>query len=256
MMEYKKSKRGTRFAVKNQSSIAISLTEVTKSYTIHHEKPTLVEHLINGRNESFNALEDVNLEIKKGEKIGIIGPNGSGKTTLLKIIAGITSPTVGTVKTSGMVVSLIDLEAGFHPDLTGEQNIYLNGMLLGMGKKEISERIIKIINFADIGRFIDAPLFTYSEGMKLRLGFSVVVHSDPDIILLDENLGVGDEEFKKKSYAKIQEFFRKGVSIVMISHDLRFIGEYSSRIIWMEKGSIHKEGSPLKIIKSYLAFNN
>ncbi|OGM56084.1 hypothetical protein A3E15_03690 [Candidatus Woesebacteria bacterium RIFCSPHIGHO2_12_FULL_42_9] len=252
MMEYKKSKRVTRFAAKNQNSTVITLTEVTKSYTIHHEKPTLVEHLINGRNESFNALEDINLEIKKGEKIGIIGPNGSGKTTLLKIIAGITSPTMGIVKTSGMIVSLIDLEAGFHPDLTGEQNIYLNGMLLGMGKKEISGRIKKIINFADIGRFIDAPLFTYSEGMKLRLGFSVVVHSDPDIILLDENLGVGDEEFRKKSFNKIQEFFRKGISIIIVSHYLDFIKKYCNRAIWLDNGVIKRDGKPINIIGQYL----
>src|SRR3990167_10056105 len=176
MMEYKKSKRVTRFAAKNQNSTVITLTEVTKSYTIHHEKPTLVEHLINGRNESFNALEDINLEIKKGEKIGIIGPNGSGKTTLLKIIAGITSPTMGIVKTSGMIVSLIDLEAGFHPDLTGEQNIVLNGMLLGMTRAEIAKKHQAIVRFAGIGQFIDAPLYTYSSGMMLRLGFAVAVH--------------------------------------------------------------------------------
>ena len=236
----------------NNTIKVIELTGVTKGYTLHHEKPTLVEHLINDRNESFNALEDINLEIKKGEKVGLIGLNGSGKTTLLKIIAGITSPTTGTVRTSGTVVSLIDLEAGFHPDLTGEQNIYLNGMLLGMRRKEISRKINKIIKFADIGQFIDTPLFTYSEGMKLRLGFSVVVHSDPDIILLDENLGVGDEEFRKKSFNKIQEFFRKGISIIIVSHYLDFIKKYCNRAIWLDNGVIKRDGKPINIIGQYL----
>src|SRR3972149_12073641 len=139
-------------------NLAIKLEGVTKRYTIHHEKPTLAEQLINGKKESFLALKDINIEITKGEKVGIIGANGSGKTTILQIIAGITTPTEGTIVTRGKVVSLIDLEAGFHPDLTGEQNIYLNGMLLGMRKEEIDGKLKKIIAFADIDTFIDAPL--------------------------------------------------------------------------------------------------
>ena len=163
--------------MKHKNTFAVKLTNISKHYIIHHEKPTLVERVINGKNEKFKALDNINLEVKKGEILGIVGPNGSGKTTLLKIIAGITSPTTGKVKTSGRVVSLIDLEAGFHPELTGEQNIYLNGMLLGMSRKSISQKLRKIIEFADIGQFADAQLFTYSQGMKLRLGFSVVAFS-------------------------------------------------------------------------------
>lgn len=238
--------------LETENGIAIRLAGITKEYTIHHDKPTLVEHLVDGKNESFIALENINLEVRRGEKVGIIGPNGSGKTTLLKIIAGITSPTSGIAETKGRVVSLIDLEAGFHPDLTGEQNIYINGMLLGLKKKEIEEKIRKIIEFAEIGRFIDTPLYTYSNGMKLRIGFSVVVHSNPDIILLDENLAVGDEDFKKKSYTKIQEFFRKGVTIVIVSHYLDFITKYCNRVIWIKKGIIKKDGEPREIIKQYL----
>ena len=145
----------------NNSDIAIQLTNVSKKYEIHHEKPTLVEKFVKGPNETFWALRDINLTIKKGERVGIIGPNGSGKTTLLKIIAGITSHTTGTVETLGKIVSLIDLTAGFHADLSGYQNIFLNGMLLGLSKKEINKSIPAIIEFADIKQFIDAPLFTF-----------------------------------------------------------------------------------------------
>jgi len=231
--------------------IAVSLTKVTKNYTIHHEKPTLVEHIIVGRYESFFALKDINLKIKKGENVGIIGPNGSGKTTLLKIIAGITSPTQGKVECRGSVVSLIDLEAGFHPELTGEQNIYLNGLLIGLRKKEIAKRIKKIIRFAEIGSFIDTPLYTYSAGMKLRLGFSVAVHADPEILLLDENLSVGDREFREKSFNKIHEFFKSGKTIVMASHYLEIIKKMCSKVYWLEKGRIKAYGEVEDVLRSY-----
>ncbi len=229
--------------VKNRNSrshadIAIKLSGVSKRYTIHHEKPTLVEHLIKGKTEEFWALKDINLTIKKGEKIGIIGPNGSGKTTLLKIISGITSPTSGTVITYGKVVSLIDLEAGFHPDLTGIDNIYLNGMLLGMNKKEIECKLDSIIAFADIGQFIDASLFIYSEGMKLRLGFSIAVHADPAVLILDEGLNTGDVKFQQKSNAKIQDYFEQGKTIVIASHWLEYIRKNCDRILTLENGCV------------------
>jgi ABC-type polysaccharide/polyol phosphate transport system ATPase subunit len=233
-------------------NLAIKLTEVTKKYVIHHEKPTLAEKLINSKHESFLALKNINIEIKKGEKVGIIGANGSGKTTILKIIAGITTPTEGNVVTKGKVVSLIDLEAGFHPDLTGEQNIYLNGMLLGMRKKEISKRLKNIIKFADIGRFIDAPLYTYSSGMALRLGFSIAVYSDPDILLLDETLAVGDAEFRKRSSSKIQELQRSGKTILLVSHTLELIRTHCIKAVWLEKGRIKMVGKPSQVIRMYL----
>jgi len=237
------------------NNIAIKLTNVTKRYTIHHEKPTLVEHLINGKNESFDALEGINLTITKGEKVGIIGPNGSGKTTLLKVIAGITSPTSGRVDTSGKVVSLIDLEAGFHPDLTGEQNVYLNGMLLGMGKKEISKRIKNIIEFADIGRFIDIPLFTYSEGMKLKLGFSIAVHANPDTLILDESMWSGDINFQRRSTAKLREFFKMKKTILVVSHWLPYIEKNCKRVILLKEGKVARDGS-VEVIDSYIKEKN
>lgn len=232
------------------TELAVLLENIVKTYTLHHEKPTLVEHLINSSRESFNALKKINLKIKKGEKVGIIGSNGSGKTTLLKIIARITAHNSGSVAVSGNVVSLIDLEAGFHPDLTGEENIYLNGLLLGVRKQEIRDKFRAILEFADIDKFIDTPLFTYSEGMKLRLGFSIAVHANPDILILDEAISVGDENFQKKSKGKIQEFFRQGKTIIICTHWLEFIEENCERVIWMENGTIKKDGTT-EIIKEY-----
>jgi ABC-type polysaccharide/polyol phosphate transport system ATPase subunit len=236
--------------MKKANNSAIKLINISKKYTIHHEKPTLVEHLIKTRKETFYALKNINLEIKKGEKVGIFGPNGSGKTTLLKIIAGITAPTQGEVNTNGRIVSLIDLEAGFHPDLTGEQNIYLNGMLLGMKKNEIGQKIHQIIEFADIKQFIDTPLFTYSSGMKLRLGFSVAVHAGPDILILDEGIAVGDENFQRKSQAKIQEFFKKGKTIIVVTQWLNFIKKNCNKVIKIQNGKVENFGG-IELIKEY-----
>ena len=233
-------------------NVSIKIEGVSKKYTLHHEKPTLVENISKrGHKEEFWALKDINLEIKKGERVGIVGPNGSGKTTLLEIIAGITSPTGGKVHTNGKLVSLIELSAGFHPELTGEENIYLNGMLIGMSKKEISSKLKKIISFADIGQFIDAPFYTYSEGMKLRLGFSVVAHTNPDIVLLDENMAVGDQEFRKKSYKKIRMFINQGKTVIIVSHFMDFVKANCDRALWLEKGNIKKDYTSHGVIKLY-----
>lgn len=220
------------------TDIAIRLTNISKRYTIHHEKPTLVEKLVNGKNEEFWALKDVSLTIKKGGRVGIIGPNGSGKTTLLKIIAGITTPTGGTVETHGKIVSLIDLEAGFHPDLTGEQNVYLNAMLLGMNKQEIRKKMNAIIAFADIGQFIDTPLFIYSTGMKLRLGFSVAIHAEPDVLILDEQFIAGDSNFQKKSSQQINRMFTMKKTIIIVSHWLEYVKKNCSIIRIINKGML------------------
>lgn len=233
-----------------KNNLAIKLINVSKKYTIHHEKPTLAERIFNGSTEEFWALKYINITIKKGEKIGIIGPNGSGKTTLLKIIAGVTSPTSGEILTNGKIVSLIDLEAGFHPDLTGEQNISLNGMLLGMSKQEIMEKLSAIIKFADIGQFIDTPLFTYSEGMRLRLGFSIAVHAEPDILILDEGLSAGDNNFQKKAAVKLQNFFFQGKTIIVVSHWFDFLKKNCQRILIVNKGHVISDGT-IKIIDSY-----
>lgn len=232
------------------NNIAIQLTNITKLYTIHHEKPTLVEKFIKGRDESFMALNSIYLTIHKGEKVGIIGPNGSGKTTLLKIIAGITTPTTGAVTTTGRIVSLIDLEAGFHPDLSGYQNIITNGLLLGMKRFEIEQKLRSIISFADIKQFIDTPLFMYSEGMKLRLGFATAIYANPDILLLDEGIGVGDKEFQDKAKKQILKLFNKNKTIIIVSQYQKVIERYAKQIILMKNGSVVKSGT-LKISSEY-----
>lgn len=237
--------------MKNLTSHAVKLANVYKEYLIHHEKPTLSEKLMLKKSVKFRALTNINLEIEQKQRIGFIGANGSGKTTLLKLITGITSPTKGSIHVNGKVVSLIDLEAGFHPDLTGIQNIFLNGSIIGMSNKEINDKLDKIIEFAEIGQFIDTPLFTYSQGMKLRLGFSVAVHADPDILILDENLSVGDIAFTAKSHKKIKEFFEMDKTIIIASHDLEFIKNNCNRTVWLKDTKIIMDSSPAKVIKSY-----
>lgn len=220
------------------NDIAIQLTNVSKRYTIHHEKPTLVERLAKGKDEEFWALKDINLTIKKGERVGIIGPNGSGKTTLLKIIAGITTPTGGTVETHGRIVSLIDLEAGFHPDLTGEQNIFLNGALLNMKRKEINDKLDSIIRFADIGSFIDAPFYTYSNGMKFRLAFAIAIENKCDALLIDEVFLSGDLDFQRKTLLQISRLQKKSVTTIICSHVPAFVWGLADNFLYLSKGTI------------------
>jgi ABC-type polysaccharide/polyol phosphate transport system ATPase subunit len=233
------------------NNIAIKLTNVSKLYTIHHEKPTLIEKFYHGREEKFWALKNINLTIEKGERIGIIGPNGSGKTTLLKMFSRITTPTIGSILSNGKIVSLIDLEAGFHPDLTGYQNIYLNSLLLGVSKKEIDKKLQCIIDFADIKQFIDTPLFTYSQGMKLRLGFSIAIHSNPDIMILDEGFAAGDDAFQHKSQETLHKYSRSGKTLIIVSHWLDQIKIHATRVIWIEKGNIIKDGGTT-VLSKYL----
>lgn len=231
--------------------VAISLENVTKEYSLRHQKPTLMGSLLGlEKKERFFALKDVSLNIFKGEKVGIIGKNGSGKTSLLKVVAGITTPTVGEVFVAGKVVSLIELEAGFHPELSGVENIFLNGLVIGMSLAEIRQQCASIVRFSGLGRFIDAPLHTYSSGMSLRLGFSIAVHSDPDILVLDEGIAVGDQAFRKKSLIKINEFFKKGKTIIIVSHWLDYLRENCHRIVWMENGKIKQDGG-VAVIDQY-----
>ena len=220
-----------------KSNIVISLKNVGKKYFIHHEKPTLSEdlgqRLLRKPKEEYWALKNINLNIYKGEKVGLYGPNGAGKTTLLKIIAGISTPTLGTVRTKGRVVSLIDLESGFHLDLSGYENILLNGMIIGMPKQQIKLKASKIIDFADIGDFISAPLYTYSNGMRLRLGFSIAVHSDPDILILDELISVGDVKFRAKSEKAIEDLYKSDKTIILVSQWLRFLKSKCTRVVYV-----------------------
>jgi len=236
--------------MKKRTSLAINLKDVSKKYLLHHYKPTLAESLFT-RREEFWALRDISFEVEKGEKLGIIGPNGAGKSTLLKIICGITAPTSGQVATEGKIASLIELEAGFHPDLTGQENVSVNGLLLGMSRQEIKKKFKQIVSFSGINKFIDSPLHTYSSGMKARLGFSVAVHSDPDILIIDEVITAGDEQFRKKAYKKMEEFFQEKKTIIFVSHDLRTIEKLCPQTLWLEKGKIKALGPSRDVIKSY-----
>lgn len=238
--------------MKKNKKIAIELKNVCKTYCIRHEKPTLIENVLyRQKNELFQAINGVSLTLFKGDKLGIIGNNGSGKTTLLKLIAGITKQKSGSILIKGKLVSLIDLEAGFHPDLTGEENIFLNGLIVGMSHKEIMQKINDIISFANIGSFINAPLYTYSSGMKLRLGFSIAVHSDPDILLLDEGFAVGDEEFRMKANKKIEGFVKAGKTLVMVSHWMDELKKNCDKFVWLESGKVKACGNT-EVIEAYL----
>lgn len=240
--------------MRKKQNKAIKVGNIFKEYVLHHQKPTFFGTIFGLENrKKFFALDDVSLELYKGEKIGIIGSNGSGKTTLLKIISGITTQTSGTINTYGKVVSLIELGAGFHPELTGKENIFLNGLVIGMDKDEIQKKFASIVEFSGLGDFIYSPLYTYSSGMSLRLGFSIAIHSNPDILILDEEIAVGDEKFRKKSMRKINEFFKQGKTIILVSHWLEYIRANCNRIIWLEKGKIKLDGGE-EVIDKYIDF--
>jgi len=197
------------------------------------------------------ALRDINLTIEKGEAIGIIGMNGSGKSTLLKILARIYKPTSGKVYTKGKIASLIGLGLGFHPGFTGRENIFINGIILGLSKKEIKRRFDDIVKFAELEDYIDEPVRTYSDGMFMRLGFSIATNVDPDILLIDEILAVGDEYFQHKCEEKITEFRKAGKTMVVVSHNLEAIEKWCNRTVWLDNAIIREVGIPGEIIDSY-----
>ena len=202
--------------------------------------------------KDFTALRDINLEVFAGETVGLVGRNGSGKSTLLKLIAGIFRPVRGQVNVAGKIASLIELGAGFHPELTGRENIELNGLLLGLTKKEVAEREPSIIEFAELGEFIDVPVKQYSSGMYMRLGFSIAVEVDPDVLLIDEILAVGDAYFREKCLARIANFRARGKTLLVVSHDTSLIEQLCERALWIEAGSIAADGPPAEIIPQYL----
>ncbi len=204
--------------------------------------------------EVFEALRGISFEVKKGETLSIIGENGSGKSTLLKILAGISKPSEGKVETKGRISALIELGAGFHPEISGRENIFINGSILGLSKKKIEEKLDDIIKFAELEDFIDNPVKTYSSGMYMRLGFSIAINVNPDILLIDEVLAVGDASFVPKCLDKINEFKRNGKTIVFVSHDLATIERISDEVIWIKDGKIFKKGYPKRITDAYLEY--
>lgn len=235
---------------------AIELENICKKYIISHEKDAIIRNILPHafrvkQREEFWALRDINITLPKGECLGIVGPNGAGKSTLLNIIAGISSPSQGTVNTNGRIVTLLTLGAGFHPELTGEENIFLNGTILGMTPKEISAQFDRIVSFSELGGFIDSPLQTYSSGMILRLGFSIAMHASFDILLMDEIISVGDLSFQNKCIDKINYFKKNAKTLIFSSQSLGLIESLADKVVLLYKGRMKSIGMPARILKEY-----
>ena len=205
--------------------------------------------------KDFWALNDVSFDLNKGEILGIIGTNGSGKSTLLKILSRVTTPTVGSAEVRGRVSSLLEVGTGFNPELTGRENIYLNGALLGLSSAEIDSKFDQIVEFAGVEKFIDTPIKRYSSGMIVRLGFSVAAHLDSEIMIIDEVLAVGDADFQKKSLNRLNEVRRSGKSILFVSHSMELVATLCQRVLWLHLGEVQKIGEPQEVIQSYLNFH-
>lgn len=241
---------------------AVEVRDVRKVYRRYGRRKsfgTLKSALLNGgvlrnlRPDSvFLALDGVSLDVAAGRTLGIIGRNGSGKSSLLKLIAGIGKPTNGTVRVSGRVSALIELGAGFHPEISGRENVFINGMMLGLSKAEIARRFDDIVAFAELGDFIDAPVKTYSSGMYMRLGFAVAINVDPDVLLVDEVLAVGDEAFTHKCLEKFADFRRRGKTVVLVTHTLGLITRLCDEALWLDGGRVRAHGDPKRVVDAYL----
>jgi ABC-2 type transport system ATP-binding protein len=228
---------------------AIEVSNISKQFVLRHTRSLkeAVVWLAKGRrgdlSEKFHALKNVSVEVSAGETVALLGLNGSGKSTLLKHISGVMLPDIGTVRTRGRVAGLIEVGAGFHPDLSGRDNVFLNGAILGMTEQQVKDRFDDIVEFSEIGQFIDTEVKFYSSGMYLRLAFSVAVHTDPEVFLIDEILAVGDEPFQRKCIEKIQELGREGKTLVVVSHDLELVSRICERGILLEHGRIVFDGA-------------
>lgn len=247
-------------------NIAIELKDVTKSYFISRMKygrfsddfSSFLRKVFGAskqqtlHSEKLLALDGLNLKVEKGQTLGIIGRNGSGKSTILKLISKITYPQKGEVKVNGKVGAFIELGAGLHPELTGRENVFLYGAILGMKKQEIKERYSDIVNFSGIAKFIDTPIKRYSSGMYARIGFSVVAFMDPEILLIDEVLAVGDLSFQEKCLEKMSSYAESGKTIVFVSHNLEAVSLICSKVIYLDCGKIKMEGSKEKVIRRYI----
>jgi ABC-2 type transport system ATP-binding protein len=241
--------------METMSDIAVSASGVWKNFRLYHEHNRFIKAAIlrgrRARFEEFWALQDVSFDVRHGSTFGIIGSNGSGKSTMLKCLAGILYPDRGRVSVQGRLAALLELGAGFHPELSGRENVYLNGAILGMGKKELSKKFDSIVDFAGLEKFIDSPVKNYSSGMMVRLGFSVASHVEPEILLIDEVLSVGDQAFQRKSIEKIEEFRREGRTIVFVSHGLSQVAQLCKEVVWLEFGQLRRIGDVNEVIAEY-----
>lgn len=235
---------------------AIEVKDMTKKFNVFYDKANTLKEKIMFWNRSDKetrvVLKNINLDIKKGETVALVGVNGSGKSTLLKLMTKIIYPTKGTVKTSGKLTSLLELGAGFHPDFSGRENIYFNASIFGLSKKDIDARLDKIIDFSELREFIDNPVRTYSSGMYMRLAFSVAINVDADILLIDEILAVGDQHFQDKCFSKLEELRDSDKTIVIVTHNLDSIKKLCNRAIWINDGEIKMDGNCSEIIDAYL----
>lgn len=234
---------------------AIEVKSLSKNFRLYHERNRYIKAaFLRGRRakyEEFIALNDVSFDVPHGATLGIIGSNGSGKTTMLKCLTGIYTPERGSIKIDGKVAALLELGAGFHPELTGSENVYLNGAILGMTKRDVELKFDKIVEFAGLEKFINTPVKNFSSGMVVRLGFSIAAHVEPKILLIDEILSVGDQDFQRKSTEKIEEFRREGRTIVVVSHSLGLVQQLCKEVIWLDKGKIRQSGLATDVISAY-----
>src|SRR6187401_434428 len=240
---------------------AIELADVTKIYRRYggRQFATLKSALLQRSllrelrpEETFQALKNVSFTVTPGQTYGVIGRNGSGKSTALKLVAGITKPTSGTVKVRGRISALIELGAGFHPEISGRENVFINGIMLGLSRREIQQRFDEIVEFAELRDFIDAPVKTYSSGMYMRLGFAVAIHVDPDVLLVDEVLAVGDEGFTHKCLDKFGEFKRRNKTILLVTHSLGLVERFCDEALWLDRGEKRGVGDPKRVIGAYV----
>ncbi len=243
------------------SRYAVRLDHVSKRYLLDPERPWRLKDVLTKpasllsqltAKEPFWALRDISLTIEHGEIVGIIGPNGSGKSSLLRILAGISPPTEGSVTIDGRYGALLDLGAGFHPNATGRQNAYVNALFMGLSKSEAKARMPEIIEFSGLGHFIDQPMRTYSNGMYLRLGFSVAIHVQPDILLVDEVLAVGDADFQERCFEHFETLKKRNATIIIVTHNVDTLVDFADRTILLEKGRVKLDGKPATVVSEYL----
>jgi ABC-type polysaccharide/polyol phosphate transport system ATPase subunit len=241
--------------------VAQSVTKRYRRFAHRNQLRTLKSALLTGSvladlkpEETFTALEDVSFEVPRGSTFAVIGENGSGKSTLLKLVAGITKPTRGSLSAPGRVSALIELGAGFHPEISGRENVVINGIMLGLTRKQVERRFDEIVEFAELADFIDAPVKTYSSGMYMRLGFAVAIHVDPDVLLIDEVLAVGDEAFTRKCLDKIAEFHRRGKTILFVTHTLGLVERMCDDALWLRSGRAVGSGDPKRVVGAYLTY--
>ena len=237
------------------SDWAVRVNDVSKRFRLYHERnQTLKSAILRGKtskHEDFWALKDISFDVIEGHTHGLIGSNGSGKSTLLKCLAKIYWPTSGSIEYRGRMASLLEVGSGFHLELSGRENIYLNGSILGMSKKEIDSKFDEIVDFSGVERFLDQPVKNYSSGMYVRLGFSIAINVDPDILVVDEVLSVGDEEFQRKSFQKFLEFKKRGKTVILVTHTMPVVEDICDTVTWINKGEMMQTGPAIDVVNKY-----